>query len=284
MSVAAAGFTSRGQKKAGRGIKIPNERLFYAVLGFVGLLIVWELASNYDLDPETPGIQGLIKRILMSAPTLIFKAAVDDFSSGAIWPHIAISMQEWIYGFLISCFLGIVIGLSAGWFRRFRLMTQPLMSALYATPTIALYPLIVLIAGIGLESKVVLVVLASIFAVIINTMVGVQSVSWKHLEIATSFGASQLQVIRSVVIPTTIPFILTGIRLAAGRSLVGVVVAEFQAANQGVGFYIALNGQTLNTARVFIGLLLLGLWGIFVGELVRVVENRFDAWRPSIHR
>ena len=65
---------------------------------------------------------------------------------------------------------------------------------------------------------------------------------------------------------------------------VGVVVAEFQAANQGIGFYINLNGQTLNTARVFIGLLLLGLWGIFVGELVRLVENRFDAWRPSIHR
>ncbi|HUR04990.1 MAG TPA: ABC transporter permease subunit, partial [Nonomuraea sp.] len=111
-----------------------------------------------------------------------------------------------------------------------------------------------------------------------------QSVSWKHMEIASSFGASQRQIIRSVVLPTTIPFILTGIRLAAGRSLVGVVVAEFQAANQGVGYYIALNGQTLNTARVFIGLLLLGVFGVFVGELVRLVEDRFDRWRPSLHR
>jgi len=284
MSVATAGFTSRGQEKSRRRVKIPNERLFYAILGFVGLLLIWEFASNFDLNPDEPGIQGLIKRILMSAPTLIFKAAIDDFSSGVIWPHIAISLEEWLYGFLLSCVLGIVIGLSIGWFRRVRLLAAPLMNALYATPTIALFPLIVLIAGIGLESKIILVVLASIFAVVINTIVGVQSVSWKHLEIASSFGASQRQVIRSVVIPTTIPFILTGIRLAAGRSLVGVVVAEFQAANQGIGFYINLNGQTLNTARVFIGLLLLGLWGIFVGEIVRLVENRFDAWRPSIHR
>ncbi len=284
MTVAAPAMTSRGPERSRRRIKIPNERLFYAVLGFVGLLVVWEFASNFDLDPSTPGVQGLVKRILMSAPTLIWKAGVEDFSSGAIWPHITISLQEWFYGFIISCFLGISLGLSLGWFRRFRLATQPLVSALYSTPTIALFPLIVLIAGIGLESKVILVVLASIFAVIINTMVGVQSVSWKHLEIASSFGASQTQIVRSVVLPTTIPFILTGVRLAAGRSLVGVVVAEFQAANQGVGFYIALNGQTLNTARVFIGLVLLGGFGIFVGELVRLVENRFDAWRPSIHR
>jgi ABC-type nitrate/sulfonate/bicarbonate transport system permease component len=284
MTVAAPAMTSRGPERSKRRIKIPNERLFYAVVGFVGLLILWEFATNFDLDPNTPGIQGLVKRILMSAPTLIWKAGVEDFTSGVIWPHIAISLQEWFYGFLISVFLGITLGLSLGWFRRFRLATQPLVSALYSTPTIALFPLIVLIAGIGLESKVILVVLASIFAVIINTMVGVQSVSWKHLEIASSFGASQAQIVRSVVIPTTIPFILTGVRLAAGRSLVGVVVAEFQAANQGVGFYISLNGQTLNTARVFIGLVLLGGFGIFVGELVRLVENRFDAWRPSIHR
>ena len=268
-------MTSRGPVKPRRfAIKIPNERAFYATLGFVGLLIIWQIASD----------SGWIKKILMSSPTAIWQAGVQDFTSGVIWPHIGISMQEWTYGFLISCALGIVLGLSVGWFRRFRLATAPLMSALYATPTIALFPLIVLIAGIGLESKVILVILASIFAVIINTMVGVQSVSWKHMEIASSFGASQARIIRSVVLPTTIPFILTGVRLAAGRSLVGVVVAEFQAANQGVGYYIALNGQTLNTARVFIGLLLLGVFGIFVGELVRLVEDRFDRWRPSLHR
>lgn len=275
MTAATPAMTSRGPRKPGRfAIKIPNERLFYAILGFVGLLLVWQYAAD----------NGIVKKILMSSPTAIWSAGVADFSSGAIWPHIQASFQEWLYGFIISVFLGISLGLGLGWFRRFRLATQPLVSALYSTPTIALFPLIVLISGIGLTSKVILVILGSIFAVIINTMTGVQSVSWKHMEIANSFGANQWRIVRSVVIPTTIPFILTGIRLAAGRALVGVVVAEFQAANQGVGFYIALNGQTLNTARVMIGLLLLGVWGIFVGELVRLVEQRFDAWRPALHR
>lgn len=278
-------MTPRGQEVKGRfSIRIPNERTFYALLGFVTLLVAWQAATTIDLDPNTPGTQGAIKKILMSSPVDIFNAGVADFSSGVIWPHIQISFIEWILGFLISIGIGVPFGFAIGLWRRMRMFTGYWLFAVDATPSVALFPLIVLVAGIGLESKLIMVVLAAVFQILLSTMAGVRSVSWKHMEIARSFGASEGTILRSVVLPSTIPFMLTGIRLGAGRSLVGVVVAEFQAANQGIGYYIALNGQTLNTARVFIGLVLLGTFGVLIGEVVRVIEHRFDVWRPQIHR
>ncbi len=284
MTQPASAMTSRGRPAAGRfSIRIPNERTFYAVLGFVGLIIAWQASTGIDLDPSTPGNQGAIKKILMSSPVDIFNAGVADFSTGVIWPHLAISFQEWSLGFLLSLAIGIPLGFAIGLWRRLRMFTGYWLFAVDATPSVALFPLIVLVAGIGLESKLIMVVLAAVFQVLLSTMGGVRAVSWKHMEIARSFGASEWRILRSVVVPTTIPFMLTGIRLGAGRALVGVVVAEFQAANQGIGYYILLNGQTLNTARVFMGLVILGTFGILIGEIVRFVEHRFDVWRPQIH-
>jgi ABC-type nitrate/sulfonate/bicarbonate transport system permease component len=96
------------------------------------------------------------------------------------------------------------------------------------------------------------------------------------------FGAGRGQIVRTVVLPSTIPFIMTGLRLASGRALVGVVLAELIAANQGIGFMISLAGTTLNTARMMVGVLLLGIFGVLIGEVMRRIEARFDAWRPQI--
>jgi NitT/TauT family transport system permease protein len=275
MTAPAQAMTPRGQPAAGRfSVRIPNERMSYALLGLVGLMIAWQLASN----------AGIIKKILMSSPIDIARAAVTDFTSGEIWPHLATSFQEWILGFLIAIAIGIPFGFAVGYWRRFRLFTNYWLFAVDATPSVALFPLIVLVLGIGLEAKVFMVFLACIFQILLATMQGVRAVSWRHEEIANSFRASQWRILRSVVIPTTIPFVLTGLRLGASRALVGVVTAEFLAANQGIGYYILLNGQTLQTSRVFVGLLMLGIFGILLGEAIRVVEHRFDVWRPAIHR
>jgi NitT/TauT family transport system permease protein len=275
MTGQAQAMTPRGQPAASRfSVRIPNERTFYAVLGLVGLMIVWQLASN----------AGIIKKILMSSPIDIARTAVTDFTTGAIWPHLTISFQEWILGFLIAIGIGIPFGFALGYFRRLRLFSNYWLFAVDATPSVALFPLIVLVLGIGLESKIFMVFLACIFQILLATMQGVRAVNWRHEEIANSFRATTWQRLRSVVLPTTIPFALTGIRLGASRALVGVVTAEFLAANQGLGYYIALNGQTLNTSRVFVGLLILGVFGILVGEVVRLIEHRFDVWRPTIHR
>lgn len=255
----------------GRIAKV-NERVFYGVLGFVGIALVWETTANL----------GLYRKSLLSTPSAIWKAAVTDFGSGTIWPHITTSLEEFAIGFIVSLAIAIPLGLAIGWFRRVDYFGSALLAALNATPNVALIPLIVLIAGIGLESKVIVVFLSAFFAVMVTTSAGVQSIARRHLEITRSFGGSQWLAFRTVALPSTLPFILSGIRIGAGRALVGVVSAEFLSANKGLGFFIGLTGSFLDTSRVMLGIVLFGIFGVVIGELLRVVERRFEIWRPDI--
>lgn len=249
-----------------------NERVFFGVLGFVGISVLWEVASN----------TGIFRKSLLSSPTLIWNAAATDFGNGTIWPHITTSLTEFGYGFLLALVIGIPLGLLIGMFRRVDYFASVLLSGIYATPKVALVPLIILVAGIGLESKLIVVFLLTIFAVVVSTVAGVHSVAERHLDLTRSFGASRWLVFRSVVLPSTFPYILTGVRIGAGRALVGVVTAEFLAANEGIGYYISLYGVFLDTSRVMLGIVLLGTFGVAIGELLRFIERRFEVWRPEI--
>ena len=117
---------------------------------------------------------------------------------------------------------------------------------------------------------------------VVTVMTGVHSVEKSHLDTARSFGASRWLRFKSVILPTTVPFILTGLRFGATRALVGVVVAELLASSAGIGFYINTSGTFLRTDKVMFGVVLLGLFGIVAGESIRRVENRFEKWRPAI--
>jgi ABC-type nitrate/sulfonate/bicarbonate transport system permease component len=249
-----------------------NERLFYGVLGFVGLILVWEVTADL----------GLYRKSLISTPTAIWKAGVTDFGNGSIFPHITRSLEEFGIGFFVSLIVAIPLGLAIGWFRRVDYSTSALLAALNATPNVALIPAIALVAGIGIESKIIVVFLSAFFAVMVTTTAGVQSIARRHLEITRSFGGSQWLAFRTVALPSTLPFILSGIRIGAGRALVGVVSAEFLSSNQGLGFYLGFFGQLLDTARLMLGIVLFGIFGIVIGELLRVVERRFEVWRPEI--
>ncbi len=250
-----------------------QERILYGSAGLVVTLVLWETVVRL----------GLIRGSLLSSPSRIVETAIREFGSGTIWPHITTSLLEWVLGFVAAIAVGIPLGLLIGSFRRVDYLLDPWISALYATPTVALVPLIILIFGVGLQSKVVVVVLEAIFMVIVSTTRGVQATDVRHLDIARSFRASRWLQFTSVVLPSTVPFILTGIRLGASRALVGVVVAEFLAANVGIGFYISFAGTTLNTSQVMLGIILLGLFGLVIGEVIRRIEHRFDVWRPGIH-
>jgi NitT/TauT family transport system permease protein len=248
-----------------------NERLVYGLAGFVSVLVVWELAVNV----------GWLKAAFISSPTRIVNAARFEVIQGRIWGDIGVSLLEFALGFLAAAVLGIVIGMIGGWSKRANYILDPWLAALYATPDVALVPLIILVLGIGIQAKVFVVFLTSIFSVAVNTLVGVQSTDPRMLDVARSFRASRPMVFRSVVLPSTLPFILTGLRLASGRALVGVVLAELIAANQGIGFMINVAGATLNTARLMVGVLLLGLFGVVLGEVMRRIEQRYEVWRPS---
>ncbi|HXG39749.1 MAG TPA: ABC transporter permease [Candidatus Limnocylindrales bacterium] len=274
MAVRPQELARQSHPRAPRGLSLPrpSERLVWGLLGFAIVLPLWEAVVQL----------GFVRRVTLSAPSLILGTAIRDFTSGYIWPHLWVSGQEYLLGLAAALLTGIPIGLLLGLFRRLNYVFDPWLSALYATPTIALVPLIIIVFGIGLLSKVVVVWLEAIFVVVISTMAGVRAADPRHLDIARSFGASRWLRFKSVILPSSVPFILTGIRLGTTRALVGVVVAEFLASNAGIGFYINFSGTTFRTDRVMLGVILLGLIGIAIGELIRTAERRVERWRPAL--
>ena len=252
--------------------RIP-ERLLFGAAGFIVVLTIWETLSRLEL----------IKKAVFSSPSLIWTAAVRDFSSGAMWPHLAVSGQEYFTGLALALAVAIPLGLLIGVFWRINYLIDPWLSALYATPTVAFVPLIILVFGIGIESKIVVVFFEAVIIITVATINGVHATEVKYHDLAQSFRAGSWNRFLTVILPSTVPFMITGTRLGVGRGVVGVVISEFIAANQGIGFYIALNGSLLQSARVYFGIVILGILGLIMGELVRRLERRFDKWRPSIN-
>ena len=250
-----------------------TEPVVFGVLGIALVLVVWEAAVDL----------GFVKALLISSPTRVASAAVADFTSGAIWPDLRVSLLEWSVGFAVGLATAIPTGLIIGYSRRAEYVFDPILAALYATPIVALVPMIVLVFGVGTASKFFVVWLETFITCTIATLAGAHAADKRYLDIARSFGASRGLTFRSVTLPTTVPFIITGVRLAAGRALVAVIIAEFIASNIGIGFYISFNGTLLQTSRVMLGVVLIGLFGMTVGQLIRRIEQRFDVWRPSLH-
>jgi len=258
-----------------RRLSLPhvNERLLFGLLGFIIVIPAWEAAVQLEL----------VKRVTLSSPSAILEAAVEDLIvTRELWPHLVQSSQQFVLGLGLALLTGVPIGLALGLFRRLNYLLDPWLSAIYATPTIALVPLIVLVLGLGLASKVFIVWLEAIFVIVVSTMSGVHAVEARYLELARSFRASRWLTFRSVTLPSAVPFIVTAVRLGVTRALVGVVVAEFFAANAGLGFYINFSGTTLKTDQVMLGVILLGVLGMILGELVRRLERRFERWRPEL--
>jgi NitT/TauT family transport system permease protein len=256
---------------AKRKPRVP-ERLLYGLIGLAILLPAWEIVARL----------GLVKSVLISSPSAIAVAAWEVFSTGEIWPDIGASAQSFAIGLGLAIVIGIPIGILLGLFRPLEHLLYPLLYGIYSTPKVAIIPLIIVIAGIGLAQQATVVFLSCVFTLIIATTQGVQATDTRHIEVARYFGASRWLRLRSVVLPTTVPFIATGLRIATGRALVGIVVAEFIASNVGIGYFISFNGAFLKTDRVFVGLLLLGVLGMVMGELVRRFEQRFERWRPVV--
>lgn len=259
-----------------RRLRIPSmpDRLKYGMLGFLIVLPLWEAVVQL----------GLVKRVTLSAPSLIVEAAIEDLAiGGVLWGHLFQSSQQFVLGLGLALFTGVPLGLALGLFRRLNYFLDPWLSAIYATPTIALVPLIVLVLGLGLESKIFIVWLEAIFVIVVTTMIGVRAAEARYLDLAKSFGASRWLTFTSVIVPSSFPYILTALRLGTTRGLVGVVVAEFFAANKGLGFFINFSGTTLRTDRVMLGVIILGLLGVAMGEGVRRLERRFEKWRPEFN-
>jgi NitT/TauT family transport system permease protein len=236
------------------------------------VLLAWEAVSALGaLDP-----------LFVSSPSRVCVALVTLLFEASFWEDLRVSAVEFAVGFGAAVVTALWLGLLAGWYRRFNAAIDPLVSGLYATPRIALLPLVLLWFGIGIWSKVAIVYLGAFFPIMISVASGVRITEDRYLRVARSFSAGQLQLLRSVVLPGCVPFILTGIRLGVGRGLIGVVVGEFYLSSAGVGHRIAMAGASLQTDVVFAGIVVVTLVGVAMVAVVHRIEGHFERWKPDI--
>ncbi|HEY6198394.1 MAG TPA: ABC transporter permease [Candidatus Binatia bacterium] len=250
-----------------------QERKILGTLSVAVFLIAWELVG---------GVFQFVNPMFMSAPSFIWKAAVQLFGSGEIWNDLYVSGVEFAWGYVLSVVVAIPFGIAVGWYKKMAYLFDPFVNAMNATPRVALLPLVIIWLGIGILSKVGIIFLGAVFPLLINTRDGVKTTPANLLNAARSFGASEWQIFRNVVLPSTVPFILTGLRLAVGRALIGVMVGELYAATAGIGFMITVAGATFQTDKVFVGVLIFAISGMAATEMIDRFERRFDKWRPKV--
>ncbi|HEY7302240.1 MAG TPA: ABC transporter permease [Xanthobacteraceae bacterium] len=246
-----------------------TERIVFGTAFLAALFIAWESVTALGIEPP----------IILPSPAGVVGAFGRLFSSPDVWADFAASGQELLYGFVLAAAVGITLGLAIGWYPRLGYFFDPFISFLYAIPRVALGPLLIVWLGIGLASKVALVFLISVFPVLVNTSSGIRSLDPNLVRVARCFGASDLKIFRTIALPGTVPFILGGLRLAIGQSLIGVFVAELLGAQFGVGAMMENAGEQFQTDTVFAGLLIFAAAGMLLTAIVRWLERRFDAWR-----
>ena len=248
-----------------------NETWLIGTLSMAAFLAFWQSAVAF----------GWVNPLFTSSPSRIVTAAYVMFADGSIYEHIEVSAYEFVVGYGFAIVVGVPLGILMGWYRRVSAILDPFISALYSTPRIALLPLILIWLGIGIASKVAIVFLGAVFPIVINAITSMRTLEADFIKVARSFGCSDRQLFITVALPSSIPLLLAGLRLGLGHALVGIVVGEMYGATKGLGFLIATAGARFQTDQVMVGIILIASAGVTLTELLRLIERRFERWRPN---
>jgi NitT/TauT family transport system permease protein len=249
-----------------------NERPIIGAGSLALFLVLWEIISR----------SGLVDPQFISSPVRVVRTGIALLSSGEIRGDLRVSGVEFLLGYVGAAAIAIPVGLAMGWSKRLQYIFGPFVDTLNAVPRVTLLPLIIIWFGIGIWSKVVVVLLGAVIPILINTQSGVKTNEARFLKVARSFGASELKMFVSIILPGTVPFIFTGLKYGAGRALLGVVVGELYASTAGVGHLIADAGNTFQTDVVFFGVLIFTASGLVTVAILDRIERRFEKWRPKV--
>lgn len=248
----------------------PGVRLF--LLFTVALLVGLELLERL----------GLVRPIVYSGPIRTMRMLGTMAASGELWIHIGASLQALAIGYGAAVLIGIPVGIAMGVSRTVDAVASPYMTALYVTPKVALLPLVVMIAGFGLLTKVSLVCVISVFPIVLSTWTGVRNVEPALVKVGRSFCFSRMEVFQKIVVPHALAFIVVGLRLGATQALIGVFVAEMWGADAGVGSMVIQAGVNFDAPKVFVGILVFAVLGIILTEGLRYLETALAPWRQDV--
>jgi NitT/TauT family transport system permease protein len=248
--------------------RVPN--LAISLVSLVIVIAVWETFGR-GVNP-----------IFASYPSAILAAAQRMIASGVIFSAFLDSMQPLIVGYLLAVVAGIPLGLLVGRYRWAEFGIGIYVTAFYSMPLVALIPLFVLWFGLGFTVKVAIIFVLAIFPITINTWAGVKAVPRTLIEVGTAFVASDATIMWKIIVPATIPYIVAGLRLAVGRAIIAMVVAEFFTAISGLGGIILKAGDNFDTARMFVPVFILMALGVGLTALVGWLETRVAPWQREI--
>ena len=238
-------------------------RMLMGALSIGTVLLLWHASVGTVFNPA-----------LVPTPEQTFAKAWKMMQSGELFMHIAVSMRRVLVGYVVGCLLGILLGAVIGRVALVRELADPLLELIRPISPVAIVPLAMLWFGIGEMSKFFVIIYATIIIVLLNTAAGVSRTPITRIRAARCLGASEYEVFAKIILPSAVPYVLTGMRVALGFSFMGIVAAELIGANEGLGFLIMNSQMLLQTDQLFVGLLSLGIVGLIVDRIFRALLRR----------
>ncbi len=247
-----------------------NSRIWIVrVLSIIGVVGAWEILGR-QVDP-----------LFLSYPSEIAVAATHMIATGELLVGLVSSLRTLVVAFFIASVIGITLGLLIGRYRMVDAATDWLVNALYATPLVAIIPLVILWFGLGNTAKTFIVTILALFPILINTTAGVRNVPKQLIDVGDAFAANERQIFTKIILPSALPYMMTGLRLGVGRAIIGMVVAEFFTAITGLGALIVKYGNQYDTASMFVPIFVLMLLGIGLSLAVRRAEEWIAPWKTT---
>jgi NitT/TauT family transport system permease protein len=243
------------------------------LLSIFGGFVLWHILATRIINDTA---------LLVSPLVVIAKGYEMLFVTADLYPHLYASSAIFFYGMLLATVVGVPVGFLMALSPVVRDYLTPWMTALYTTPRIAFAPVLLLWFGIDLASKIIIVFLGCVFPILINSFYGMRVVSREFVEVGRSFRLSRGGLFLKILLPASVPFILSGLRLAVGRGLTGVAIAEWFGATEGLGHLIFFAGQTLNIPILFVGVAVFAILGILGFQLLKIIEELASPWRRGL--
>lgn len=247
-----------------------GEAVLWYLASLAGVLLLWELLPRV----------GFVSPRLLPPVTTVLARLIGDTRSGDMLWHLGSSAREFALGYGIAAVLAVPVGLLLGSVPLLDAALSPYILSLYAMPSQAWFPLLIIWFGIGMLSRVALIAIFVFFAVVLNARAGVRAVDSSLRKVGAVFGASPSETLWKITLPSSLPYIVVGLRLGVGRGVIGVFLAELVGTFQGVGYYVFRSGNEFQLDRVFAGLIVLVGFSLLITEALRLVEDRLAPWTP----
>ncbi|RRQ27508.1 ABC transporter permease [Rhodococcus sp. Eu-32] len=246
-------------------------RIVKPLLAIAAFLALWELAPRF----------GLVDEVFLPPFSVVAEAFVELVVNGQLWEHLSASLSRALTGFAVAIVVAVPLGVAIAWYKPVAEFLGPILELFRNTAALALLPVFILILGIGETSKISLVLYASTFPILLNTISGVRTVDPLLIKSARSLGFSPLRLFQKVVLPAAVPTIFTGVRMAAASSILVLIAAEMVGAKAGLGYLITASQLNFQIPNMYAGILAISLVGLTFNGVIVAVERRISRWRPT---